>query len=303
MKQKKHTILAIGLVISMAAALSSCKRDTMGLPDPTGPSTLATILKLGASPNVIAAGLEARQTTVITAHLYKFDGQALGGKAIHFEVRDAFGFKANYGHLDNSMTVVSKVTDGAGKVTVTYTGPIASELDSFDNFTLYVYAWVGWQGKEEISELCPIHIVGDVLADLAIEFELQAFPNVLWCGATPPTSRIRGIFTYQNGVPIVGRKVFFRILSGPPGAEGIFEDGTKKTFVITDSNGIAEILYIGPTTNQLANDSEVWIQGQPETDWIHIYNPDYDPLGTDPEDKYYIHKEMGLRLIKAPGNN
>ncbi len=306
MKQKKHTILAIGLVILMAAALSSCKRDTMGLPDPTGPSTLATILKLGASPNVIAAGLETRQTAVITAHLYKFDGQALGGKTIHFEVRDAFGFKANYGHLDNSMTVVSKVTDGAGKVTVTYTGPIASELDTFDNFTLYVYAWVGWQGKEEISELCPIHIVGDVLADLELEFELQAFPNVLWCGATPPTSRIRGIFTYQNGVPIVGRKVFFEItgFNGPPGAEGKFEDGTRKTFAITDYKGIAEILYIGPTGNQLTGDAAVWIQGQPETDWIHVpLPPDYDPDGTDPAEKYYIHKTMGLRLIKAPGNN
>jgi hypothetical protein len=306
MNQKKYTILAISLVILMAAASSSCKRDTLGVPDPTGPSTLATIIKLGASPNVIAAGLEARQQAVITAHLYKFDGQAQGGKTIHFEVRDAFGMKANVGNLDNSMTVVSKVTDGSGKASVTYTGPIASELDVFDNFTLYVYAWVGWQGKEEISELCPIHIVGDVLADLEIEFELQAFPNVLWCAVTPPISKIRGVYTYGNGVPVVGRKVFFEItgFNGPPGAEGEFADGLRKTFAVTDANGVAEILYIGPTGNMLTGDAAVWIQGQPETDWIHIQlPPDYDPDGTDPAEKYYIHKTMGLRLIKAPGTN
>jgi len=297
MKQKKHTILAIGLVISMAAALSSCKRDTMGLPDPTGPSTLATILKLGASPNVIAAGLAARQTAVITAHLYKFDGQALGGKTIHFEVRDAFGFKANYGHLDNSMTVVSKVTDGAGKVTVTYTGPIASELDIFDNFTLYVYAWVGWQGKEEISELCPIHIVGDVLADLELEFELQAFPNVLWVTSSPATSIIRGIYSYQNGVPVVGRKVFFEIKRGP----GMFEDGQTRTFAVTDANGVAELLYMSPSNSQLTA-AEVWvtIEGQPETDWVHIPNP-YDP--DDESEKFWLHKSMDIKLIKGTGNN
>jgi hypothetical protein len=305
MKQKIHTILTIGLIVLMAAAVSSCKRDTLGVPDPTGPSTLATIIKLGASPNVIAVGLEARQQAVVTAHLYKFDGQPQSGKSIHFELRDAFGSKAYYGRLDNSTSVVSKVTDGSGKVSVTYTGPIASELDTIDNFTLYVYAWVGWQGREEISELCPIHIVGDVLADLEIEFDLQAFPNVLWCADTPPTSKIRGIYTYGNGLPVVGRKVFFKIsgFNGPPGAEGEFDDGTTNTFAVTDANGVAEILYIGPTGSQLTGDAAVWIQGQPETDWIKVWDPNYDPPPPGEDDKYYIHKTMGLRLIKAPGTN
>jgi hypothetical protein len=297
MKQKKHTILAISLAVLTAVAFSSCKRDTVGLPDPTGPSTLATILKMGASPNVIAAGLNERQTATVTAHLYKFDGQPLSGRTVHFEVRDAMGFKANYGYLDGSMTVVSKLTDGAGNVSVTYTGPIASELDFVDNFILYVYAWVGWQGREEISELCSIHIVGDLLADLALEFELQAFPNVLWVTSSPATSVIRGIYTYQNGLPVVGRKVFFEIKRGP----GTFEDGLTKTFAVTNANGVAELLYMSPT-NAALTAAETWvtIEGQPETDWIHIIDP-YDPL--DEDSKFWLHKEMDIKLIKGTGNN
>jgi len=298
MKKKTYTLLTIGLVALMIAAFGSCKRNTVGIADPTGPSTLATVLKLGASPNVIAAGLQERQTAVVNAHLFKFDGSPISGKTIHFEVRDEFGYKANYGHLDNSMVVVSKVTDGSGRVSVTYTGPIASELDVADNFTLYVFAWVGWDGKEEISELCPIHIVGDVLADLDLEFELQAFPNVLW---VPPsstaTSKIRGIYTYQNGVPVVGRKVFFEIKRGP----GVFENGKVLTYAVTDANGVAELLYMSPPHSQLtAPETWVTIEGQPETDWVHIPNP-YDP--DDPPEKFWLHKDMDIKLIKGTGTN
>ena len=295
MKQKTYTLMTIGLVVLMIAAFGSCKRDTVGIPDPTGPSTLATILKLGASPNVIAAGLKHRQTAVVNAQLYKFDGQPVSGKTVHFEVRDAFGFKADYGHLDNSMTVVSKATDGSGRVSVTYTGPLSSELDMADNFILYVYAWVGWDGKEQISELCPIHIVGDVFADVDLEFELQAFPNILWVTSAGATSKIRGVYTYANGVPVVGRKVFFEIKRGP----GQFEDGRVKTFAVTDANGVAEILYLSPTFAQLtAPETYVTIEGQPETDWVHIMDP-YNP--EDDLDKYWLHKEMTIKLIKGTG--
>jgi hypothetical protein len=296
MKLNKRSILVIGMAFMMAAAFSSCARDKVGVPDATGPSTLATLLEMGASPNVIAAGKYTRQSVSITANLFTYDGQPVSNTGIHFELRDAYGFKAEYGFLENSQTTVSKTTDSSGRVTLTYHGPFTSELDVFDNFVLYVYAYVGWQGKEEISELCPIRIIGDVLADLDLEFELQAFPNVLWCTSTRPTSLIRGIFTYQNGVPMVGRKVFFSIQSGP----GEFADGYAKTFGVTDANGIAEVTYIGPTKSEITGDTNVTIEGQPETDFIHVDDP-YDP--NDEADKYYFHKAMILRLIRGTGSN
>ena len=47
----------------------------------------------------------------------------------------------------------------------------------------------------------------------------------------------------------------------------------------------------------------VTIQGQPETDWIHIdANPPYNDE-PQPGDAFYIHKELDIRLIKGQGNN
>ncbi len=293
MKLDKRTIMALSLTVLMIAFFG-CKRDQVGLPGPTGPSTLATILKLSVSPNVIAAGLNARQTVGITANLSKFDGAPVPGTTIHFDLRDAFGGKVYLGFLDGSQTVVSKTTDGSGSVSVTYHGPFVSELN-LAAAQIYIYAYVGWEGKETISELCPIWIIGDVF-ETELAFEMQAIPNVLWCTSERPTSTIRGIFTYQNGVPIVGRRVYFKILSG----KGLFEDGFNKTFAVTDANGVAEVKYVGPTRDEIPFDTFVTIQGQPETDWVHVKDP-YDPL--DEESKFYLHKEMDIRLIKASGNN
>ncbi len=300
MKCDKRAIMVLSLAVLMVSTFS-CKRDQVGLPGPTGPSTLATLLKLSVSPNVIAAGINTRQTVGITANLSKFDGSPVPGTTVHFDLRDELGFKVYLGFLDGSQTVVSKVTDGSGNVSVTYHGPFVSELN-LTAAKIYISAYVGWEGKEIVTELCPIWIIGDVF-ETELAFELQAFPNVLWCSSVSPTSTIRGVFTYLNGVPIVGRKVFFKIVSGPRGAEGQFADGYTKTFAVTDEDGVAEVIYYGPTRDQLSADSFVTIQGQPETDWIHIYDPQYDPPGTDPNDKFYIHKEMQIRLIKGTGAN
>jgi hypothetical protein len=301
MKQTKQTILIVGLAFVLVAAFSGCTRDKVGLPGPTGPSTVATILKLSASPNVIAAGLTQRQEVTITANLYKFDGQPVSGVTIHFEIRDQLGRRVYVGLMDGSQNVLSKATDSSGRVTVNYRGPLVDELENLDYLPLYIYAHVGWQGKEEITELCPLNIISDVFdIESELQFDLQAFPNVLWCGSTPPTSRIVGKFIYKiNGIPVVGRKVYFKIIRGP----GKFDDGFAKTFAVTDDNGVAEVTYIGPTRNELTADTEVEIQGQPETDWIQVYTDPYDPAPIGEEDKYYIHKEMIIRLIKGTGVN
>jgi hypothetical protein len=285
-------------VIGLAAA-SSCNRNKVGAPDPMGPSTLATLIEITASPNIIVAA-DSRQTTTITARVYMYDGSPVANQTVSFDIRNALGQKLYLGFLDGSQTVVSRNTDSSGVVSVTYSGPLAAELSEMlvSELTVHINVYLGWQGDEIITDFCPIVVVGDLLEFAsAIEFELQAFPNVLWCTDKSPKSEIRGIFKYTyNGIPITGRRVYFKILSGP----GVFEDGKTKTFAVTDKDGLAMIKYIGPKRDEIAYDTLVTIQGQPETDWIHV-DSSYD----DPQvpSEFYIHKELDIRLIKGQGNN
>ncbi len=298
MKRTINTFVVILLVISLAA-VSSCKRDQVGVPGPMGPSTLATLIEITASPNIIVAGASRQQTT-ITARVYMFDGSPVANQTVSFDIRDALGQKLYLGFLDGSQTVVSRSTDSSGMVSITYAGPLASELSEIlvSELTVHINVYLGWQGDEIITDFCPVIIVGDLLEFASsIEFELQAFPNVLWCTDKRPKSEIRGIFKYTyNGIPIIGRRVYFKILSGP----GEFGDGRTKTFAITDKHGVAMIKYIGPTRNEIAFDTLVTIQGQPETDWIHVDSPYEDP---NIPSEFYIHKEMDIRLIKGQGIN
>ena len=297
MKTKIYTIALFISILSLVI-FTSCSRSDFDHPGPTGPSTLAVLLNLSASPNVLYAGL-TRETTTITATLKKFDGVPLTNKTIHFEIVDSAGTRAYVGFLDNQQTVLTKTTDSSGNISFTYSGPTEQELidldmGSLDDFKIYIYAYLAWEGKDLIAEQTPIMILKDIYDTKPdIGFELQAFPNVLWCTLERPESEIRGIFT-MNGIPITGKKVFFKILSGP----GKFSDGFTKTYAITDSNGVATINYVGPTKDELTIDTIVNIQGQPETDWIHIEPPPgYDP--EEGEEYFFIYKELGIRLIKG----
>jgi len=297
MKTKIYTIALFISILSLVI-FTSCSRSDFDHPGPTGPSTLAVLLNLSASPNVLYAGL-TRETTTITATLKKFDGVPLTDKTIHFEIVNSAGTRAYVGFLDNQQTVLTKTTDSSGNISFTYSGPTEQELidldmGSLDDFKIYIYAYLAWEGKDLIAEQTPIMILKDIYDTKPdIGFELQAFPNVLWCTLERPESEIRGIFT-MNGIPITGKKVFFKILSGP----GKFSDGFTKTYAITDSNGVATINYVGPTKDELTIDTIVNIQGQPETDWIHIEPPPgYDP--EEGEEYFFIYKELGIRLIKG----
>ncbi len=281
--KKKNFVFLIIILAGMTLILStSCKREAVQEPNPLGPSGLSIVLDLSATPNALFAGTQARESATITARLKKYDGMALSGETIIFEIRDSLGIKVNCGFFEGNQYVTSRQTDGAGNVTLTYFGPLAQEL--VDNTTLYIFAHLAWEGKEEISELTPIYIVRDFY-DPDLTFELWADPNVLWCTSKRPRSVIMGVFAREDGNPIVGRKVFFEILSGL----GEFEDGKTKTYRITNSEGIASIEYVGPKNTEMTK-AEDWVEirGQPETYWIDYEN-----------NLYYLHKELKIRLKKG----
>lgn len=289
MKAKINLALCAMLALSLLFS-SSCTRSGVEHPGPIGPSTLAIILDVIASPNVIVAG-PTRGKTTITASLKKFDGVPLANETVHFDLRNALGNKVYLGLIDSGYTTQSKVTDSNGIVSITYEGPLDSELDvtTGDNFFVYLHTYVGWEGKEFVQEIVPLHIIGDVYGtDLELDFQIQAYPNVLWCTSKRPKSEIRGIFML-NGLPVVGKRVYFKILSG----EGKFEDGFLRTWAKTNSQGIAKVNYLGPLNTEIDFDTFVEIQGQPQTDWLQ---PPDDP---DDPGMFYIHKEMLIRLIKG----
>ncbi len=275
----KTLCVILFLLTTVSTSFVACKRSAVEYPSLLGPSTFSVLLKMSASPNVLYAGFN-RQKAAITANLSKYDGIPLPNETVHFEVRDALGSRILVGFFEGNKSVATRTTDSNGNIALTYYGPLAEELS--DDRQVYIIAFVKWEGKEDLTEITPVYIVRDVLE---VDFELQADPNVLWCTNTRPRSQISGIFRKIDGTPISGKRVYFKILDG----KGTFKDGSTKTFAITNREGIAKIKYLGPKRSEMTyTEEKVVIQGQPETEWI---DPD--------NDKFYIHKEIDIRLIKA----
>ncbi|HHF42498.1 MAG TPA: hypothetical protein ENL38_02120 [Candidatus Aminicenantes bacterium] len=248
MKVKKTLILIIGLSFLLAIT-SSCKRSAVEEPSPVGPSTLAVLLKLTTSTNVLFAGLN-RQTANITAVLQKYDGTPLSGRTIYFEIRDAQGLSVYYGFFNGKDSSASAVTNSSGEASVVYYGPLAQELTS--NEQIYIYAIVAGSGKEYIVEKVPIYLIRDLLE---FTFTAYANPNVLWCTSEKPESIITAEVKLVNGVPLYGAPIHVKILSG----RGEFENGKRKISTETDNNGLAQVTYIGPTKSELPGEWE-WVQ-------------------------------------------
>jgi hypothetical protein len=228
-----------------------------------------------------------RDSTTVTAQLTKFDGSPLTGRTVFFEVNDANGLRSldSIGYFEGYQAVPSRVTDGSGRVSITYYGPKAAEV--LANGYLYITANIAWEGAEIISEWTPVYVVRD-FTDLI--FTVKVDPNVLWCSSTAPESTITVFYAIPDGTPIVGRKVFFEIKSGL----GTFSDGETKTFKETDANGHATMVYVGPTASQMGS-AEAWVNFtiQPETWW-----EEFGEYGVPPNN-YYLHVDFRIRLKKG----
>ncbi len=271
MKTKTYIAFS-GILVLALVFLNSCKRTGIGEPSPFGPASYSLLLNVSARPNVIFAGT-SRESVAVRVTLQKFDGSAMAGQTVHFQIQDASGQRVNVGLFDGNLTAATRTTDASGSITLNYHGPLATELTA--DAQVYIFAILDWQGTDMISEFASLFIIHEA-TDVA--FELYAIPNVLHCTSASPQSLIKAVFKKTDGTPLADRKVYFSILSGP----GEFEDGKQKTYATTDSSGIARIYYIGPTGSEIAYDQFVQVRGQPET-----------------STPFYIHTELDIRLIKG----
>ncbi len=254
MKSKIKMTIILSLALSFFF-FSSCKREAIEEPSPFGPSSFSIILNVSANPNVLFAG-GSRGMTTITASLKKYDGTPLSNKTIYFEIRNFWGWRADVGYFEGNATVKSKTTDGNGMVTVQYWGPLSEELTS--NTTLYIYAHVAWEGKESISELCPLYVVYDVTK---IIFELSASPNVIVAGETRASSTISATLKTTTDIPLANQTVYFEITDadGKKANIGYFEANQLVVTKVTDENGTATAVYYGPLAKELTENTTVYI--------------------------------------------
>jgi hypothetical protein len=293
----KNRYLPIFCLILIFTVIASCTRNAVDEPSPVGPSGFAISLKVSASPNVLFAGFQQRQSTTISAVLKKFNGEALAGRTVFFEIINATQSKRadSVGYFEGAHAVATGVTDGNGIVSINYYGPTAEEIPisvdsnrntAFDSY--YIKANIAWEGKEMIEEWTPVYFVRDY-SDII--FNVTVEPNILWCTNQRPEAVIKAFFAVPDGTPLAGRKIFFEIKSGP----GKFSDGKIITSKQTDSNGYVILRYIGPKGNEMIRNREnVSITVQPETWW-----EGFGPYGTPDFDKYWLHVDFTIELRKG----
>jgi hypothetical protein len=154
MNKKTIWISFLGLALIFSSA--SCTRDKVGSPSPTGPSTLALVLKLAVDPNVLLAGPE-RQETAIVATLKRYDGTPVAGRTIYFEINNAANDRVNVGLFDGGNPVSSRVTDAGGNAYVNYFGPLNTEVSS--GGVLHIWATVALDGNNTIKDYVTIEII------------------------------------------------------------------------------------------------------------------------------------------------
>jgi len=155
---KKPVLIAVSLALILFT-FYSCKSSTVNEPSPFGPSSIATILKLNASPNVLFAGLMDRQTAEVTATLKRYDGASLSGRTVFFEVVNSSGTRVNLGYFDQEVPVQTVATDADGTARTTYYGPLQKEL-TYDRH-LYIRATVTWEGSQFIKDETTLWIIRD----------------------------------------------------------------------------------------------------------------------------------------------
>lgn len=257
MKKNIYLPLIFSLVLILIF-LNTCKRNALEEPPLFGPSSLATLLNVSASPNVLISGT-TRETSTITATLKKYDSNtqtynAQASENITFEITNAAGSPINVGYFGANENISTQVTSSSGTATVQYYGPLSQEITEF--MTVYILATVAREGKESISEFAPINIIADITE---ITLTLSANPNVIIAGTVRETSTITATLT----TPVVAQTITFEIYDAAgtnPVSTGYFTGNESVISAVTNASGIATTTYSGPLATEITANTTVNIK-------------------------------------------
>lgn len=155
---KKPIVMTVALALILFT-FYSCQRTAIDEPSPLGPSSIASILKLTASPNVLFAGITDRPPTDVVAKLTQYTGAPLSGRTVFFEVVNSSGTRMDLGYFDQELAVQTITTGADGTARTTYYGPLKKEL-THDRH-LYIRATVAWEGSQFIKDETTLWIIRD----------------------------------------------------------------------------------------------------------------------------------------------
>jgi len=242
--------------IRAAVALEGTSSLSLSAPISIIREAIEKALAVSPNPNVINAGA-ARETSTITATLTTVSGDPVANKTIKFEICDApLGNKINIGYFGANESVTTAVTNASGIATVTYFGPLSTEIVA--NMTVYIQATAFLEGAEFLYASAPINIILD-----ARILTVSANPNVIVAGAVRQTSTITATLTTAGGVPMAAQTIHFEILDGPSGNKiniGYFTGVVEVATAVTDANGVATVTYFGPLAAEIADNTTIYIK-------------------------------------------
>ena len=142
----------IGLTILLAAGLAfgpACKREALSEPGPVGPSTIYQTFTLSVSTDVILAG--TTRIPVEVKAVVKQGNAPVKGDIVFFTITSGVGYFSDF------TTRVAVATNENGVASVTYLGPLKSEIVS--DVTTYIRAQLQTDQVEPIYKDIWIHIL------------------------------------------------------------------------------------------------------------------------------------------------
>jgi hypothetical protein len=142
----------IGLTVLLAAGLAigpACKRDALSEPGPVGPSTIFQTFTLSVSTDVIMAG--TTRTPVQVKAVVKQGNVPVMNDIVFFTINSGPGFFSDFS------TRVAVATDENGAASVTFLGPLKSEIAS--DMTTYIRAQLQTDQIDPLYKDTWIHIL------------------------------------------------------------------------------------------------------------------------------------------------
>ena len=146
---KTRTVI-LGIVLAaVLAGGPACKIDALKEPSPTGPSTIFQTFTLSVSTNVIMAG-ESRSQVEVRAVVRRGNAPVMDA-VVYFTITAGPGYFSNYTQR------LAVATHENGAASVTYLGPLKSEIGSDQN--VYFRAQLQTDQIEVIYKEIWVHIL------------------------------------------------------------------------------------------------------------------------------------------------